>query len=69
MEKLTAEVNELKHKYNELKHIAKIRHSDLTAKNNQVMILDFSSTFFCCLLPSSSADNTWLDLNPFRIKP
>eukprot|EP00286_Rhodomonas_abbreviata_P019831 CAMPEP_0181310962 /NCGR_PEP_ID=MMETSP1101-20121128/12876_1 /TAXON_ID=46948 /ORGANISM="Rhodomonas abbreviata, Strain Caron Lab Isolate" /LENGTH=544 /DNA_ID=CAMNT_0023417647 /DNA_START=54 /DNA_END=1684 /DNA_ORIENTATION=+ len=40
VEKLTAEVNELKKKYNELKHIARVRQKDLTARNDELRDLE-----------------------------
>lgn len=43
VDKLTGEVNELKHKYNELKHIAKMRHKELSSKNDQLRDLERDS--------------------------
>ncbi len=43
MDKLTAEVNELKHKYNELRHIARIRQKELTMKNDELRDLERDS--------------------------
>jgi len=40
VEKLTGEVNELKKRYNELKHIAKLRQSDLTKRNDELRDLE-----------------------------
>jgi len=40
VEKLTAEVNELKKKYNELKHIARVRQKDLTQRNDELRDLE-----------------------------
>ncbi len=43
VDKLTAEVNELKHKYNELRHIARIRQKELTSKNDELRDLERDS--------------------------
>jgi hypothetical protein len=40
VEKLTGEVNELKKRYNELKHIAKLRQSDLMKRNDELRDLE-----------------------------
>jgi len=44
VEKLTVEVNELKKRYNELKHIAKLRQSDLTKRNDELRDLERDGT-------------------------
>lgn len=40
VDKLTAEVNDLKKKYNELKHIARVRQKDLTQRNDELRDLE-----------------------------
>ena len=43
VERLTAEVNELKKRYNELKHISKVRQKDLTSRNDELRDLERDS--------------------------
>ena len=40
VERLTAEVNELKKRYNELKHVSKVRQKDLTTRNDELRDLE-----------------------------
>jgi cell division protein FtsX len=43
VERLTAEVNELKKRYNELKHVSKVRQKDLTTRNDELRDLERDS--------------------------